>query len=113
MKKVIKLTESDLHRIVKRVIREFEDPDFFRDAEKNWDRIHGKDEDYEEEDLSSKQVDTEQRLEDLFNDAYDVMEENGIPREKSNKFSEEEMIKTVSKFDQHLANQIQELLGQI
>jgi len=37
MKNVIRLTESDLTRIVRRTINEMEDEDFMRGADKNWD----------------------------------------------------------------------------
>ena len=37
MKKIIKLTESDLTRIVKRTINEMEAEDFMRGADKNWE----------------------------------------------------------------------------
>ena len=37
MKKIIRLTESDLTRIIKRTINEMEAEDFMRGADKNWE----------------------------------------------------------------------------
>ena len=50
MKKIIRLTESDLTRIVRRTINEMEDEDFMRGADKNWD--DHEEEEEEEEDFS-------------------------------------------------------------
>jgi hypothetical protein len=47
MKKIIRLTESDLARIVKRTINEMEDEDFMKGADRNWeDREEDEDDDY-------------------------------------------------------------------
>jgi len=47
MKKIIRLTESDLARIVRRTINEMEDEDFMRSADRNWeDREEDEDDDY-------------------------------------------------------------------
>jgi len=47
MKKIIRLTESDLARIVKRTINEMEDEDFMKGADRNWeDRMEDEDDDY-------------------------------------------------------------------
>ena len=37
MKKTIRLTESDLIRLVKKTINEMEDEDFMRGADRNWE----------------------------------------------------------------------------
>jgi hypothetical protein len=45
MKNVIRLTESDLRRIIQKSINEMEDEDFMRGADKNWDD-HEKEDDF-------------------------------------------------------------------
>ena len=88
MKKVIKLTESDLHRIVKRVIKE-------NDEE------------------SENTVDLEQRFEDLIEEAFDLFEEEGIPHEEYIFYSEEDVINAVREFDLDLAEEMSEIWDQI
>ena len=107
MKKLIRLTETDLHRIVKRVIREFEDPDFLKGAEENWEKIHGKDEE------SENTVDLEQRFEDLIEEAFDLFEEEGIPHEEYIMYSEEDVINAVREIDSDLAEEMSEIWDQI
>ena len=54
MKKIIRLTESDLARIVKRTINEMEDEDFMRGADRNWeDRMEDEDDDYKDRSMYS------------------------------------------------------------
>ncbi len=133
MKKVIRLTESDLTRIVKRVIKESGDDyknksmyDPYYDEEEDedlgevdpnepYDSIGG----HSVNDIKKAfknigvNVDMEQKMEDLFHKAYDVLEENGIPQEESTMYSEEELIEVVSEFDQDLAEEMEYLLNQL
>jgi hypothetical protein len=88
MKKVIKLTESDLARIVKRVIKE-------NDEE------------------SENTVDLEQRFEDLIEDAFDLFEQEGIPHEEYIMYSEEDVINAVREIDSDLAEEMSEIWDQI
>jgi hypothetical protein len=47
MKKIIRLTESDLTRIVRRTINEMDDEDLMRSVDRNWeDRMEDEDDDY-------------------------------------------------------------------
>jgi hypothetical protein len=41
MKRIIRLTESDLTRIIKKTINEMEDEDFMRGADKYYDNAYG------------------------------------------------------------------------
>ena len=83
MKKIIRLTESDLARIVKRTINEMEDEDFMKGADRNWkdgdedddykDRsmhspYYGDDEEWGERDMG------EESLQDLIEEARDILE---------------------------------------
>ena len=111
MKKVIKLTESDLTRIVRRVIkenetiREFEDEDFLRDTDK-----YGMEED---EPLGSTD-EGEEELQDLIEDARDILEnELGFDIDEINEMSEREMVECL--FDEgydEIASEMEELLDQ-
>jgi hypothetical protein len=89
MKKIIRLTESDLARIVKRTINEMEDEDFMRSADRNWedrdedddykDRsmyspYYGDDEDFEEDEEWGERDMGEESLQDLIEDARDILE---------------------------------------
>jgi hypothetical protein len=67
MKKIIRLTESDLARIIKRTINEMEDEDFMRGADKYYDNEE-KDEEWGETDRG------EQELQDLIEEARDILE---------------------------------------
>jgi hypothetical protein len=70
MKKVIRLTESDLTRIVKRVIKENDD---YKDRSM-YDSYYGDDDSYEEdEDLGSTDK-GEEKLQDLIEEARDILE---------------------------------------
>lgn len=90
MKKVIKLTEADLTRIVIRVIKEnetikeFEDEGFLRDADK-----YGMEED---EPLGSTD-EGEEKLQDLIEEARDILEnELGFSIDEINEMSEWDII---------------------
>ena len=171
MKKVIRLTESDLTRIVKRIIKENKEKtlqDLIEDAkdilenelefsidyidEMNEFEIVDSLRDYGYDELVNEieylmeeegfynvdedepydsigghsvndikkalknigvNVDMEQKMEDLFHKAYDVLEENGITQEESTMYSEEELIEVVSEFDQDLAEEMEYLLNQL
>jgi hypothetical protein len=121
MKKIIRLTESDLTRIVKRTINEMEDEDFMRGADKNWD-------DHEEEDDFSDLDNTmydgmedeewgetdegEEELQDLIEEARDFLEnECGYEIEELNSMSEDDIVEAI--FDEgniELAKKIDKLL---
>ena len=73
MKKIIRLTESDLTRIVRRTINEMEDEDFMRGADKNWD-------DHEEEDDFS----------DFDNTMYDGLDDEDDRTMRGRFFDDEE-----------------------
>ena len=110
MKKVIRLTESDLTRIVRRVIkenetiREFEDEDFLRGADK-----------YEMEDEPLGSTDEgEEILKELIEEARDILEmECGYDLLDINLMSEREMVECL--FDEgydEIASEMEELLDQ-
>lgn len=90
MKKVIRLTEADLTRIVRRVIkenetiREFEDEDFLKGADK-----YGM-----EEDEPVGSIDKgEEILKELIEEARDILEnELGFDIEEINEMSEWDMV---------------------
>ena len=110
MKKVIRLTEADLTRIVRRVIkenetiREFEDEDFLKGADK-----------YEMEDEPLGSTDKgEEELQDLIEEARDILEmECGYDLLDINLMSEREMVECL--FDEgydEIASEMEELLDQ-
>ena len=111
MKKVIRLTEADLTRIVRRVIkenetiREFEDEDFLRGADKY--------ETEEDEPLGSTD-EGEEKLQDLIEEARDILEmECGYDLLDINLMSEREMVECL--FDEgydEIASEMEELLDQ-
>jgi hypothetical protein len=135
MKKVIKLTESDLARIVKRVIKENDDykdrsmyDPYFDDEEDEdlgevdpnepYDSIGG----HSVNDLKKAfknigvnvdNVDLEQRFEDLIQEAFDLFEEEGISHEEYIMYSEEDVINAVREFDLDLAEEMSEIWNQI
>jgi hypothetical protein len=133
MKKVIKLTESDLHRIVKRVIKENDD---YKDRSM-YDPYYEEDEDLGEVDpnepydsigghsvndlkmamknigVNVDDVDLEQRFEDLIEEAFDLFEEEGIPHEEYIMYSEEDVINAVREIDSDLAEEMSEIWDQI
>lgn len=111
MKKVIKLTEADLTRIVRRVIkenetiREFEDEDFLRGADKY--------ETEEDEPLGSTDK-GEEKLQDLIEEARDILEnELNYDIEEINEMSEREMVECLFNegYDE-IASEMEELLDQ-
>ena len=91
MKKIIRLTESDLRRIVKRTINEMEDEDFMRGADRNWeDRIDDEEDfdpfNYEEDE---EDYDDAEQLQDLIETARDILEnELGFSFDAINEMSE-------------------------
>jgi hypothetical protein len=70
MKKIIRLTESDLTRIIKKTINEMEDEDFMRGADRNWDDDFG----YEEDEEWGETDRGEEELQDLIEEARDILE---------------------------------------
>jgi hypothetical protein len=70
MKRIIRLTESDLTRIIKKTINEMEDEDFMRGADRNWDDDFG----YEEDEEWGETDRGEQELQDLIEEARDILE---------------------------------------
>ena len=119
MKNVIRLTESDLTRIVKRTINEMEDEDFMRGADKNWDdsedygTMRGRFFDDEEEDEEWGQTDRgEEELQDLIEEARDFLEnECGYDLHDINLMSEDDIVEAL--FDEgnvELAEEIDKLL---
>ena len=90
MKKIIRLTESDLARIVKRTINEMDDEDLMRSVDRNWedktdnkgdykDRsmyspYYGDDEDFEEEEEWGERDMGDEHLQDLIEEARDILE---------------------------------------
>ena len=122
MKRIVRLTERDLSRIVKRTINEMEDEDFMRGADKNWNDKY-----YEEDDFSD--FDTtmydglddeewgetdrgEEELQDLIEEARDFLEnECGYEIEELNSMSEHDIVEAL--FDEgniELAEEIDKLL---
>lgn len=122
MKKVIRLTETDLARIVKRTINEMEDEDFMRGADKNWgDREEHKTmrgrffdkEDQEDEEWGETDK-GEEELQDLIEEARDILEnEFGYTLHDINLMSEWDMVDIL--YDegyQDIASAMEELLDQ-
>jgi hypothetical protein len=110
MKKVIKLTEADLTRIVRRVIKENDD---YKDRSM-YDPYYGDDDSYEEdEDLGSTDK-GEEKLQDLIEEARDILEnECGYDFEDINEMSEREIVECL--FDEgydEIASEMEELLDQ-
>jgi len=122
MKKIIRLTESDLTRIVKRTINEMEDEDFMRGADKNWRDREEKEDDFSDfdnttydglEDEEWGETDRgEEELQDLIEEARDFLEnECGYEIEELNSMSEDDIVEAV--FDEgnvELAKKIDKLL---
>lgn len=121
MKKIIRLTESDLTRIVKRTINEMEDEDFMRGADKNWDdsedygTMRGRFFDDEEEDEEWGETDRgEEELQDLIETARDILEnECDMDFKVVNAMDESDIVGALNDegYDD-LANDIQELMNQ-
>jgi hypothetical protein len=110
MKKVIKLTEADLTRIVRRVIKENDD---YKDRSM-YDSYYSDDDSYEEdEDLGSTDK-GEEKLQDLIEEARDILEnELGFDIDEINEMSEREMVECL--FDEgydEIASEMEELLDQ-
>ena len=122
MKKIIRLTESDLTRIVKRTINEMEDEDFMRGADKNWDdsedygTMRGRFfDDEEEDDEEWGETDRgEEELQDLIEEARDFLEnECGYDLHDINLMSEEDIIDALyEEENEELAEEIADLLYQ-
>ena len=107
MKKIIRLTESDLARIIKRTINEMEDEDFMRGADKYYDNEE-KDEEWGETDRGEK------RLQDLIEEARDILEnELGMSIDAINEMDEWYIVDVLHDhhFDE-LAYEIEDILEQ-
>ena len=119
MKRIIRLTESDLTRIVRRTINEMEDEDFMRGADKNWDdsedygTMRGRFFDDEEEDEEWGETDEgEEELQDLIEEARDILEnELGMSIDAINEMDEYYIVDVLHEhmYDE-LANEIEHLL---
>jgi len=122
MKRIIRLTESDLTRIVKRTINEMEDEDFMRGADKNWDdsedygTMRGRFfDDEEEDDEEWGETDKgEEELQDLIEEARDFLEnECGYDLHDINLMSEEDIVDALyEEENEELAEEIADLLYQ-
>jgi hypothetical protein len=103
MKKIIRLTESDLTRIVRRTINEMDDEDLMRSVDRNWeDRMEDED-DYKDRSMYSPyygddeewgQTDMgEEELQDLIEQARDILEnECGYDIEEINSMDEFDIV---------------------
>jgi len=101
MKKIIRLTESDLARIVKRVNKENDD---YKDRSM-YDPYYNDDEAWGETDKG------EERLQDLIEEARDILEnELGYSIEEINSMDEMDMVDILSDEYDYLALEIDELL---
>ena len=109
MKKVIRLTEADLTKIIKRTINEMDDEDFMRSVDRNWeDRMededdykdrsmyspyYGDDEDFEEDEEWGQTDMGEEELQDLIEEARDILEnELGFSIDAINEMDEFDII---------------------
>jgi hypothetical protein len=110
MKKVIKLTEADLTRIVRRVIKENDD---YKDRSM-YDSYYGDDDSYEEDEDLGSTDEGEEELQDLIEEARDILEnELGFDIDEINEMSEREMVECL--FDEgydEIASEMEELLDQ-
>ena len=124
MKNVIRLTESDLRRIIQKSINEMEDEDFMKGADKNWDD-HEEEEDHrtmrgrffddEEGDEEWGETDMgEEELQDLIENARDFLEnECGYDLHDINLMSEEDIVDALyEEENEELAEEIADLLYQ-
>ena len=128
MKKIIRLTESDLTRIVRRTINEMDDEDLMRSVDRNWedreededdykDRsmyspYYGDDEDFEEDEEWGETDMGEESLQDLIEEARDILEnELGFSIDEINEMDENDIVEVL--FDEgnvELAKKIDNLL---
>jgi hypothetical protein len=108
MKRIIRLTESDLARIVKRTINEMDDEDLMRSVDRNWedrdedddykDRsmyspYYGDDEDFEEDEEWGETDMGDEHLQDLIEEARDILEnELGFSIDAINEMDEFEIV---------------------
>jgi hypothetical protein len=104
MKKIIRLTESDLTRIVKRVIKENDD---YKDRSM-YDPYYSDDEDWGETDKG------EETLQDLIEEARDILEnECGYDIEEINSMDERDIVEFLSDEGyEDLASEIEYLLDE-
>jgi hypothetical protein len=103
MKKIIRLTESDLARIVKRTINEMEDEDFMKGADRNWEDREEDEDDYKDRSMYSPYYGDdeewgerdmgEESLQDLIEEARDILEnELGLSFDAINQMDEFEIV---------------------
>lgn len=104
MKKIIRLTESDLARIVKRVIKENDD---YKDRSM-YDPYYSDDEEWGETDKG------EERLQDFIEEARDILEnECGYDIEEINSMDERDIVESLSDEGyEDLASEIEYLLDE-
>jgi hypothetical protein len=128
MKKIIRLTESDLARIVRRTINEMDDEDLMRSVDRNWeDRMededdykdrsmyspyYGDDEDFEEDEEWGQTDMGEEELQDLIEEARDFLEnECGYDLHDINLMGEEDIVDALyDEGNDNLANNIESLM---
>ena len=124
MKKIIRLTESDLARIVRRTINEMDDEDLMRSVDRNWeDRMEDED-DYKDRSMYSPyygddeewgQTDMgDEHLQDLIEEARDILEnELGLSIDAINEMDEFEIVDFLHDAGlDELANDIESLMDQ-
>ena len=124
MKKIIRLTESDLTRIVRRTINEMDDEDLMRSVDRNWEDREEDEDDYKDRSMYSPyygddeewgQTDMgEEELQDLIEQARDILEnECGYDLHDINLMGEEDIVDAL--YDEgyvDLPNDIESLMDQ-
>lgn len=109
MKKVIRLTEADLTRIVRRVIKENDD---YKDRSM-YDSYYSDDEEQQDEEWGQTDRGDEE-LQDLIEEARDILEnELGFDIDEINEMSEFDMVNVLYKRGYvDMASEMEELLDQ-
>ena len=103
MKRIIRLTESDLARIVRRTINEMDDEDLMRSVDRNWEDREEDEDDYKDRSMYSPyygddeewgETDMgEEELQDLIEQARDILEnECGYDIEEINSMDEFDIV---------------------
>jgi predicted nucleic acid-binding Zn-ribbon protein len=110
MKKIIRLTEADLTRIVRRVIKENDD---YKDRSM-YDPYYGDDDSYEEDEEWGQTDRGEEELQDLIEEARDILEnECEYDLHDLNLMSEYDIVIALKEEGyEELASEIEHLLNQ-